>query len=266
MELLLPEKKSSLRADLAKKLGPEKVKSDWATLKAYSVDAGIYKIPPQVVVLPETEEEIDVVMEYALEAGVPLTPRAAGTNLTGSAIGSGIIVDISRMNRILEVNREEQWARVQPGLVLAEFNKQLAPAGLMYGPDPSSGDMCKLGGMFANNSAGPHTLRYGSVKDNVHSLRVRLLREGWLDARAVDIGEAHHSSLLNQYASLQAVWAMVQQDQALIRARRPKVSKNSSGYNVFDVVEGLEGECLMFPSYLSAARARSESSVRRTSD
>ena len=240
MALLLPEKKSSLGADLAKRLGTDKVRWDWATLKAYSVDASIYKIPPQVVVLPETEEEIDTVMEYAVRAGVPLTPRAAGTNLTGSAIGSGIIVDISRMNRMLEVNREEQWARVQPGLVLSEFNKQLAPHGLMYGPDPSSGDMCKLGGMVANNSAGPHTLRYGSVKDNVHTLRVRLLTEGWLDAKAVDIGGATHASLLNQYAPLRAVWAMLQQDQAVIRAKRPKVSKNSSGYNVFDLVEGLE--------------------------
>jgi len=240
MALLLPEKKSSLGADLARILGKDKVRWDWATLKAYSVDASIYKIPPQVVVLPETEEEIDTVMEYAVRAGVPLTPRAAGTNLTGAAIGSGIIVDISRMNRILEVNREEQWARVQPGLVLSEFNKQLAPLGLMYGPDPSSGDMCKLGGMLANNSAGPHTLRYGSVKDNVHTLRVRLLTGGWLHAEAVSCGTAVHTSLLNQYAPLQAVWTMLQQDQAVIRARRPTVSKNSSGYNVFDLVEGLE--------------------------
>ncbi|MCA9423062.1 MAG: FAD-binding oxidoreductase [Nitrospira sp.] len=240
MTLLLPEKKSSLGADLAKTLGQDKVRWDWATLKAYSVDASIYKIPPQVVVLPETEEDIDVVMEYAVKVGVPLTPRAAGTNLTGSAIGAGIIVDISRMNRLLEVNQDEQWARVQPGLVLSEFNKQLAPAGLMYGPDPSSGDMCKLGGMFGNNSAGPHTLRYGSVKDNVHTLRVRLLTEGWLDARSVAIGGQEHTALLKRYAPLKAVWKMLQEDQALIRAKRPKVSKNSSGYNVFDLVDGLE--------------------------
>ena len=86
-----------------------------------------------------------------LERGIPLTPRAAGTNLTGSAIGSGIILDVSRMNRILEVNEEERWARVQPGMVLAELNKQLGRRHpLLFGPDPSSGDMCKLGGMVAN--------------------------------------------------------------------------------------------------------------------
>ncbi len=240
MPLVLPEKKSSLGLDLAKLLCPEQVKWDWATLKAYSVDASIYKIPPQVVVLPQTEADIDLVVDYAMRVGVSLTPRAAGTNLTGSAIGSGIIVDISRMNRILEVNQEEQWARVQPGLVLAEFNKQLAPMGMMYGPDPSSGEMCKLGGMLANNSSGPRTLRYGSVKDTVRSLRVRLLTEGWLEAQAVEIGGVTHASLLKQYRTLRTVWMMLQQDQAVIRSKRPKVSKNSSGYNVFDLVEGLD--------------------------
>ena len=70
------------------------------------------------------------------------------------------------MNRILELNEEERWARVQPGIVLAELNKQLGRRNLLFGPDPSSGDMCKLGGMVANNSSGPHTLIYGSVKDN----------------------------------------------------------------------------------------------------
>ena len=240
MPLVLPEKKTSLGLDLAKLLSPEQVKWDWATLKAYSVDASIYKISPQVVVLPHTEADIDLVVDYVVKVGVPLTPRAGGTNLTGSAIGPGIIVDISRMNQVVEINQEEQWARVQPGLVLAEFNTQLAPMGLMYGPDPSSGEMCKLGGMLANNSSGPHSLRYGSVKDTILSLRIRLLKEGWLEAQAVDIGREAHAALLKQYGALRTVWMIVQQDQAAIRAKRPTVSKNSSGYNVFDVVEGLD--------------------------
>ncbi|MCA9479420.1 MAG: FAD-binding oxidoreductase, partial [Nitrospira sp.] len=149
MTLILPQKSNSLARDLSKLLGRDQVRADWATLTAYSVDASIYKIPPQVVVLPENEADIDVVVDYAVSHGVPLTPRAAGTNLTGSAIGSGIIIDISKMNRLLEVNPQEQWARIQPGLVLTELNKMLAPTGLMFGPDPSSGDMCKLGGMLA---------------------------------------------------------------------------------------------------------------------
>src|SRR2546422_660808 len=169
MELLLPGRTHSVAADLRRAIGPEKVKDDFPTRTAYAVDASIYKVTPQAIVVAESETDIQTVVDYAARTGVPVTPRAAGTNLTGSAIGSGIILDISRLNRILEVNREEKWARVQPGIVYAELNKRLAPSGLIFGPDPSSGDMCKLGGMLANNSSGPHTLRYGSVKDNVHA-------------------------------------------------------------------------------------------------
>ncbi|MGD9851621.1 MAG: FAD-binding and (Fe-S)-binding domain-containing protein [Nitrospirales bacterium] len=239
MPLILPEKPGALTRDLNKLLGNGKVRSDWATLTAYSVDASIYKIPPQVVALPESEADIDVVVDYAVSRGIPLTPRAAGTNLTGSAIGSGIIVDISKMNRIVEVNPEEAWARIQPGLVLTEMNKLLAHTGLMFGPDPSSGDMCKLGGMLANNSSGPHTLRYGSVKENVHRLRIRLLTEGWLDAEPVELQSSRFRALLEQYGSLRTVWNVIQQNQALIQEKRPRVSKNSSGYNVFDVQEAM---------------------------
>ena len=174
MDLVLPEKRSSIGTDLRRLLSATKVKDDVSTLRAYAVDASIYRVAPQVVVLPERETDSDLVLDYAVTRGIPLTARAAGTNLTGSAIGSGIILDVSRLNRILEVNPEEKWARVQPGIVLNELNAQLASTGLMFGPDPSSGDMCKLGGMLANNSSGPHTLRYGSVKDNVTSMRVRL--------------------------------------------------------------------------------------------
>ena len=151
MSLIVPTKKSSLIQDLQNLLGVHKVKSDVSTLKAYAVDASIYKLSPRVVVLPESEAEIDCIVDYAVRYGIPLTARAAGTNLTGSAIGTGIILDVSRMNRILEVNPTEKWARVQPGIVLAELNKQLLRHELMFGPDPSSGEMCKLGGMLANN-------------------------------------------------------------------------------------------------------------------
>ena len=182
--LILPERSRAIASDLRAAVGVDKVKDDYSTLTAYAVDASIYRMAPQAVVLVESEEDIAATVRYAVQRGIPLTPRAAGTNLTGSAIGSGIILDVSRLNRVLELNREERWARVQPGIVLAELNKQLARMELLFGPDPSSGDMCKLGGMLANNSSGPHTLRYGAVKDNVAALRVCLQSGEWLDAKA----------------------------------------------------------------------------------
>jgi FAD/FMN-containing dehydrogenase/Fe-S oxidoreductase len=247
MELVWPEKARLVARDLRRALGPDKVRDDTPSLTAYAVDASIYKIVPQAIVLAESETDIHAVLEYAVRAGVPVTPRAAGTNLTGSAIGPGIILDISRMNRILDVSPTDKWARVQPGIVFAELNKKLAPYDLMFGPDPSSGDMCKLGGMLANNASGPHTLRYGSVKDNVHALRICLTGSGWVDARPYPLRDPSLELLLSAHPSLRSVFQLVHDGADLIRSKRPTVSKNSCGYNLFGLVDGLDREVLDLP-------------------
>src|SRR5881296_3363689 len=238
--LILPDKTRSIGHDLRRTLGADKVKDDFPTITAYSVDASIYKVVPKAVVTAETEEDIAAAVAYAVSAGVPITPRAAGTNLTGSAVGEGIILDCGRMNRILELNVEERWVRVQPGLNLNEFNKKLEPHGLMFGPDPSSRDMCKLGGMLSNNSAGPHTLRYGSVKDNVHALRIHLTTGAWLDAETLANGDSATDALLAAHPPLAETLTLVRARADLIRSRKPKVSKNSTGYNLFGLVDGLD--------------------------
>ena len=238
--LILPEKTRSIGNDLRRMLGADKVKDDFPTITAYSVDASIYKVVPKAVVTAETEEDIAATVAYAVSAGVPITPRAAGTNLTGSAVGEGIILDCGRMNRILELNVAERWVRVQPGLNLNEFNKKLEPHGLMFGPDPSSRDMCKLGGMLANNSAGPHTLRYGSVKDNVHAIRLHLTTGAWLTAETLADGDPATGALLAAHPPLAETLALVRKHADLIRSRKPKVSKNSTGYNLFGLVDGLD--------------------------
>ncbi len=238
--LILPEKSRAIGNDLRRKLGADKVKDDFPTITAYSVDASIYKVVPKAVVQAETEDDIAETVAYAVSAGVPITPRAAGTNLTGSAVGEGIILDCGRMKRILELNVEEKWVRVQPGLTLTEFNKQLEPHGLMFGPDPSSRDMCKLGGMLANNSAGPHTLRYGAVKDNVQAIRMHLSTGAWLTAAALADGDPATDALLANHPALAETVALVRKHADLIRSKKPTVSKNSTGYNLFGLVDGLD--------------------------
>jgi len=237
--LIQPTGSRAIADDLRALLGSSKVKDDLPTITAYAVDASIYRIPPKAVVLVESEDDIAATIRYAVSRGIPLTPRAAGTNLTGSAIGSGIILDVSRLNRILEVNREEQWVRVQPGMVLAELNRQLSSHGLMFGPDPSSGEMCKLGGMIANNSSGPHTLRYGSVKDNVRSLRLCLTSASWIEARAYGLDEPALERLLTAVPALRDVLVLTQAHAELIAEKQPTVSKNSCGYNLFGIADGL---------------------------
>lgn len=237
--LIQPTRSRVLAKDLRTLLGAGKVLDDAPALTAYAVDASIYRVPPQAVVLAESEDDIAGTIGYAVSRGIPLTPRAAGTNLTGSAIGSGIILDVSRMNRILEVNREERWARVQPGIVLTELNKQLSSHGLLFGPDPSSGDMCKLGGMIANNSSGPHTLRYGSVKDNVQRLRLCLTSSSWIEARSYGLNDPALERLLTSVPALRDVLVLTQAHVEFIAAKQPTVSKNSCGYNLFGVADAL---------------------------
>ena len=123
--LVMPDTSRAIGADLRRLLKPGQIKDDAPTKTAYAVDASIYRMEPQAIALVESEDDIQRVVTYAMSRSVPLTARAAGTNLTGSAIGSGIILDVSRLHRILEVNREERWARVQPGIILAELNKRL---------------------------------------------------------------------------------------------------------------------------------------------
>jgi FAD/FMN-containing dehydrogenase/Fe-S oxidoreductase len=245
--LILPERSHAIASDLRATLGTDKVKDDYSTRTAYAVDASIYRMTPQAVVLVESEEDIAATLQYAVRRGIPLTPRAAGTNLTGSAIGAGIILDVSHLNRVLELNQEERWARVQPGIVLTELNKQLAREGLLFGPDPSSGDMCKLGGMLANNSSGPHTLRYGAVKDNVQAIRVCLQSGEWLDAKAYGLDDPNFKDLLKPHKPLQDLWSLLQDNAALITQKRPTVSKNSCGYNFFGLADGLARGCFDLP-------------------
>jgi FAD/FMN-containing dehydrogenase/Fe-S oxidoreductase len=237
--LIQPARSRVIAKDLRALLGTGKVLHDGPALTAYAVDASIYRVRPQAVVLVESEDDIAATVGYAVSRGIPLTPRAAGTNLTGSAIGSGIILDVSRLNRILEVNREEKWARVQPGIVLAELNKRLGSHGLLFGPDPSSGDMCKLGGMIANNSSGPHTLRYGSVKDNVNSLRLCSTSSSWIEARSYALDDPALERLLTIAPTLRDVLLLTRAHADLIAAKRPTVSKNSCGYNLFGIADGL---------------------------
>ncbi|MBI5378548.1 MAG: FAD-binding protein [Nitrospirae bacterium] len=235
-----------LISDLRRLFG-DRVRADSPTLTAYAIDAGIHRITPRAVVLAERREEIPTLLRYAWEREVPVTARSAGTNLTGNAIGPGIILDCSRLNRILEVNREERWARVEPGMIYAELNNSLEPAGLRFAPDPSSGDACKLGGMLGNNAAGPRTLKYGATKDNVLELSLYLADGSEAIARPYSLDDPELHDLYVRHPAFQDLLALVKSHRDLILEKKPRVSKNSSGYNLFALAEGLDRGILDLP-------------------
>ena len=139
---------------------------------AYATDASTYREIPQGVTFPENEQDIVYLIEIAHERKTHLIPRAGGTSIAGQVVGNGIVVDISKhFKKILEINKEKHWARVQPGVVLDELNIALEPYGLFFSPETSTSNRCCIGGMFGNNSCGSHSLVYGSTRHHVLEAR-----------------------------------------------------------------------------------------------
>lgn len=139
---------------------------------AYSTDASAYREIPQGVAFPKTVDEIIELINIARERHTCLIPRAGGTSIAGQVVGNGIVVDISRhWNQILEINPEEKWVRVQPGVIRDELNAALKPYGLFFSPETSTTNRCCIGGMTGNNSCGTHSLVYGSTRHHVLQIK-----------------------------------------------------------------------------------------------
>ena len=144
----------------------------------YATDASEYRKIPVAVARPKNLDDIKKLILFASENRTSLIPRGAGTSLAGQVVGPGIIVDIGKyMNRIIEINTEEKWVRVEPGVVLDELNLELAKHGLFFGPETSTSNRCMMGGMAGNNACGSRSLIYGSTRDHILSMKV-LLSDG----------------------------------------------------------------------------------------
>ncbi|MEW6443864.1 MAG: FAD-linked oxidase C-terminal domain-containing protein [bacterium] len=159
-------------------VGAGKVKTEAEDLLAYSSDASRYYVQgkPEAVVLSECVGDVVQVVRYANAHGVPLTPRGAGSGLSGGAtpIHGGIVLDTKRMHRILEINQGNMTARVECGLVLAAFQRAVEKLKLFYPPDPQSMEVCTLGGNVATGAGGPHGVKYGTTQDYVLGLEAVL--------------------------------------------------------------------------------------------
>src|SRR5579864_4562857 len=155
-------------------------------LRTYECDGlTSFRERPGAVVLPGTTEEVAAVVRIARSAGVPVVPRGAGTGLSGGAlpVPGGILVGLSRMKRILEVDFENAWMRVEPGVINLDVTKRIGPEGFYYAPDPSSQSVCTIGGNVAENSGGAHCLKYGFTTNHVLGARLVLG-----DGSVVDLG------------------------------------------------------------------------------
>src|SRR6186713_3130423 len=157
----------SLQWELERAIDGE-VRFDKVSRALYSTDASVYQIEPLGVVIPRSPEAVVRAVALAAQHGVSITPRGGGTSQAGQSIGSGIVLDTSKyLNRVLEINPDERWARVEPGVVLDELNAALAPHNLRFAPDVSSASRATVGGMMANNSSGARSVLYGKTIDHV---------------------------------------------------------------------------------------------------
>lgn len=162
--------------ELKKIVGDNYVLDDQADLLVYEYDASIDRGNPVVVVLPDTAKEVSQVLKLARLNSIPVVARGAGTGLSGGAIAEhgGIVLSMTKMNRILEVNRSDRYAIVEPGVVNLDLSTHVASEGLYYAPDPSSQRACTIGGNIAENSGGPHCLAYGVTTNHVLGMEVVL--------------------------------------------------------------------------------------------
>ncbi|WP_432494751.1 FAD-binding and (Fe-S)-binding domain-containing protein [Kineococcus auxinigenes] len=139
----------------------------------YTTDASNYRVVPQVVVFPRSIEDVEAVFAVCRELGVPFTSRGAGTSVAGNAVGTGVVLDFSRhLNRVLEIDAEGATALIEPGVILDDLQREAAPHGLRFGPDPSTHARCTVGGMIGNDACGSHALAYGRTSHNVLALEV----------------------------------------------------------------------------------------------
>src|SRR6202007_1947245 len=151
------------------------VRFDPGSRGAYSMDASNYRQVPIGLVIPVDEPDVIAAVSICRKFGAPILSRGGGTSLAGQGCNVAVVLDFSKyLNRILELDPEQRFARVQPGLVLDTLRDAAEKYGLTFAPDPSTHNRCTLGGMIGNNSSGTHSLMGGKVQDNIEELRVLL--------------------------------------------------------------------------------------------
>ncbi len=206
----------------------------------YSTDASIYQIEPVGVVVPRHKADVQAVLDVANRLGVSVLSRGGGTSLAGQAVGHSIVLDFSKyMQNVLEVNQEELWCRVQPGLVQDELNAYVRAMGLQFGPDTSTSNRATIGGMIGNNSSGAHSLTYGKTLDHVIELTV-LMADGrevvLTDLSPAEVKQKSKADTIEGRA-YREVFRLAQQHKPEILARYPKIMRRVSGYNLDEFVK-----------------------------
>lgn len=221
----------AMRRDLASRVAGE-VRFDTLSRALYATDASVYQISPLGVVIPKCRADILHTLDVCRRHGCSITMRGGGTSQAGQSIGPGIQIDTSKYyNRILEVNAEERWARIEPGVVLDELNAQLQPLGLRFAPDISTASRATVGGMVANNSSGARSVLYGKTIDHVLEATVALSDGSVVELKEIPRDDVPTGETL-ETSCYRTVLELALTHAAEIERRFPKILRRVSGYNL----------------------------------
>jgi len=223
----------NIERELKKKVKGD-VSFDEYTRGVYATDASIYQIKPVAVILPRDESDVINTVKIAAENNINILPRGGGTSLGGQAVGPSMIIDFTKyMNKILELNVEECWVRVQPGIVLDELNAELVKHNLHFAPDPATSSRATIGGMIGNNSSGTKSIYYGITKDHVLETKVLLSDGSVLDFKEKSFSE--YDKDIQTEKCEQEIYngfkQLIDTNRDEIKEKYPKVMRRVQGYN-----------------------------------
>lgn len=226
MDKLFKDLKANLRGD---------VHNDELRRKIYSVDASIFEVEPLGIVVPLDKNDLQIALSIAKQHRIPVTARGAATGITGGCLGKGLIIDTSKyMNNILEINIEQEYAVIEPGVIQDRLNEELAPHGYRLGPDTSTGNRATIGGMAANNAAGARSLFYGRMVDHVSEIELALAGGQLINFKELSWKEFFHKTTLNGIEGdiYRQIDSILKESGKAIVEHFPNIPRHVSGYNL----------------------------------
>lgn len=223
----------------------------------YSVDASIFEVEPQVVIIPNSKKDLQKALEIAYRFKIPVTARGAATGITGGCLGRGAIIDLSKsLNKLIEINQEQLYTICEPGLIQDELNHHLSSYGLRLGPDTSTGNRATLGGMLANNAAGARSLHFGKMVDAVKEVEIALASGELLHLGPLT--EPEWQAKLNLVSEEGDLYREIERIRTTYRdeiiKRYPNIPRHVSGYNLDELIK-------TFPPNLAKVIAGSEGTL-----
>ncbi|MFH1699963.1 MAG: FAD-binding and (Fe-S)-binding domain-containing protein [Candidatus Zixiibacteriota bacterium] len=216
--------------------------------EAYGSDASIYRIFPQEVYCPSTLPELFDIVRKSLKNQMPVTPRGGGTGLSGGALGTGAVIDCSRLANINSIDVSARTVTCQTGIIYSDLNRRLKKDSLFFPPDPSSGDSCQIGGMLANNSSGPRSVKYGLTSHYVEEIKIINAQGKEVELKKMALDSDELNEFVTRFPEYYKLLGLLTENKKLIQDNWPKVKKNSAGYNLRQVADDFDKGIFNLPA------------------